>query len=141
MEKISRKSVTLWRIRLCLIASACTASALIFLDRFTLVKKISVTVIASVFVFFFLFYYPIKYNRLCYRVENDRVCVIGGVFYRTERYVEVKNIQYIGFVADPLQRIAGLQGALIFTSGSKIYIPCLDKQRTERLLEKTGKAL
>lgn len=141
MEKISKKSVLLWRIRLCVIMTAATVSVLVVFERFVIVKELVMGAAVLTFLFFFFFYYPVKYNRLCYSVENGRVCVIGGVFYRTERYAEIKNIQYIGFIADPLQRLVGLRGAVIFTSGSKIYIPCLDKQRAKNLLEKTDKML
>lgn len=139
MEKISRRSITLWRIRLCIVAFVCAIATLLVITPFSIAWNVMTTAQATVFLFMYFLYYPAKYRRLTYSVDRNRIYVKSGVIYRYERYMEIDRVQYVNFVADPLQRIMGLNGVLILAAGAKIYIPCLEKEKAMHLLQRTGR--
>ncbi len=139
MEKISRRSVTLWRIRLCIIAFVCVTATSLVLTPLSTAWNVMTTAQATIFLFMYFLYYPAKYRRLTYSIDRDRIYVKSGVIYRYERYMELDRVQYVNHVADPLQRIMGLNGVLILAAGSRIYIPCLEKDEAKNLLQKMGR--
>ena len=139
MEKISRRSITLWRIRLCITAFVCAAVASFVTVPFSIAWNITTAAWATVFLFMYFLYYPAKYRRLVYSADRNGIRVKSGVLYRFERYMELDRVQYVNLVASPLQRMMGLTGVAVFAAGSKIYIPCLEKDEARNLLRKIGR--
>ena len=139
MARVSKKSVMLWRIRLCIIAFVCVTVTSLILTPLSIPWNVAVAVLATIFLFMYFLYYPAKYRRLTYTINHNGICVKSGVIYRYERYMELDRVQYLNLVADPLQRIMGLSGVLILAAGSKIYIPCLEKDEARNLLQKMGR--
>ena len=139
MARVSRRSVALWRIRFCIITIICAIVASLVLTPFSIAWNISTMGLLAILLFMYFLYYPSKYRRLSYSVDNDRIYVKSGVIYRYERYMEIDRVQYVNFVADTLQRIMGLNGVLILAAGSRIYIPCLEKDKAKILLQSIGR--
>ncbi len=139
MARISKKSVTLWRIRLCIIAFVCAVVTSFVMIPFSIVWNVTTAGWVTTFLFMYFLYYPAKYRRLTYSVDQSKIYVKSGVIYRYERYMELDRVQYVNLVADPLQRIIGLNGVLILAAGSRIYIPCLEKDEAKKLLQKMGR--
>ena len=78
----------------------------------------------AVFAFFYL---PLWYKNFFYKLEKDTLFVKSGVIYHSEKQIPTKNIQYISFVATPLERLLRLKTAVIFTAGSFVLIGSIDK--------------
>ena len=138
MARVSKKSITLWRIRLCIIVIACAAVTSYFATPFSITWNVVTAGWATVFLFMYFLYYPAKYRRFSFYVDENRIIVKSGVIYRYEKYMDIDRVQYLNFVACPIQRIMGLNGVLILCAGSRIYIPCLDREDTKSLLKKIG---
>lgn len=139
MEKISKRSLTLWRIRLYIIAFLCAVVTSFVMTPFSIVWNVTTAAWVTVFLFMYFLYYPAKYRRLTYSVDQNGICVKSGVIYRYERYMQSDRVQYVNLVATPLQRVMGLNGVLILAAGSRIYIPCLEKTEAQGLLRKMGR--
>ena len=133
MQRISKKSVLLWRIRL-----SAAAIAVSSLDFLLVPLKVAIPVFAIVlwvFCFFFFFYIPRKYKNTAFFLDRGMLCIKGGVIYRVKRYISPEKVQYINFFATPLERLMGMYNARILASGATGGLPCLDKEGRELLLK------
>ena len=127
MERISKKSLVLWRLRL----------LLLFILPIAMLGKYLFFEILLLIIFLFLFfaYLPAKHNRTRYVVSNGKLKIIRGVIFRCEVCVLLDKIQYISLTRTPLEGLLGLQTALIFSSGAVTMLGGLDKQTAKTLLE------
>ena len=139
MARVSKRSVMFWRIRLCIITAVCEIAVSFAVAPLSIIWNVTTAAFATTFLFMYFLYYPAKYGRLTYSVDSDRIYVKSGVIYCYERYMETNRVQYLNLVADPLQRIMGLNGVLFLSAGSRIYLPCLEKSEAENLVKKVGK--
>ena len=88
----------------------------------------------AAFLGMYFVYYPIKYRRLQFRVENGGVQLDSGVIYKYNKYMKIENIQYVNFVCTPLQRILKLKSAVIMAAGGYLYLPCLSAEQAQTLM-------
>lgn len=134
MCRISEKSLTLWRIHLYMAAVVCAFILSFLFSPFSFEWYIGTAVWVAAFLFMYFVYYPVKYNRIRYCVKDGALCLFGGVIYRYEKQMDIGNIQYVHFSAGPLQRLMRLRSAIVVVAGGRLYIPCLDQQRSQELL-------
>lgn len=133
VQKISDHALLLWRIRLTAITAICPFLITLFLRDESPFKKNLTVLWILLFLFFFLFYYPIKFRRLSYRLEKQCIVIHCGVFYRRLKMMEFHNIQHLTVSATPLQHLMGLRTLYIAGAGGRIYLPCLDKESVNHL--------
>lgn len=74
-----------------------------------------------------LVYYPIKFRRLSYRVENGWLTIRCGVIYTRVKAIPLKNIQYTTLAALPLAQWLGLCTLLVHGAGGSIHLPGLSR--------------
>ncbi len=95
-------------------------SALVF--SFTRLGGLIVTGLwVLAFLFFFCFYYPVKYHMLRYYINNGSFVVHCGVFYRRIKSIPLTNIQYTSVSASPFQTLFGVTSVFVFAAGA--FIP------------------
>ncbi len=132
VQRISKKSVLLWRIRLSVVTVAVSATAFLLLPQ--KLATFVFAIVTAAFCFFFFFYFPRKYKNAAFFLENGLICIKGGVIYKVKRYIAPENVQYITFFATPLERLMEIYSARILASGATGQIPCLDKEGRKALL-------
>ncbi len=131
VQKISKKYLILWRIRLSVVAAAVSAAASLLPPKFAFC---ALAVTAATFCFFFFFYFPRKYKNTVFFLEDGLLCIESGVIYKVKRYIAPENVQYINFIATPLQRLMGIYTAEILASGATGKLSSLDKEGRKALL-------
>lgn len=124
MKKISKKSLLLWRIRLSAITLVFAVSAFLLP---TLLRSVAFVLLTAVFFALFFIYYPIKYKSFFYKIEENALIIKSGVFYKSEKSIPLDSIQYISFVATPIEQLIGVKTAVIFTAGAMTLISAIDK--------------
>ncbi|MDD2955066.1 MAG: PH domain-containing protein [Oscillospiraceae bacterium] len=127
-KHISRRALLLWRVRLCAAALPLSFLLSLLLEPFSLLWSIFAGILILAFLFFYSFYFPVKYKKLTYAVGRGILVVHGGVFYRTRRSISLANIQYLSSFETPLCRLLGVSGLLIHAAGGTLYLPALEKQ-------------
>ena len=73
---------------------------------------------------------PVRFFRLGYQLEADRLLVTDGVLFPTVRIFPLAVLQTAAVSADPLQRLCGLTAA-----GSQLTLPGLTASEAVRLAE------
>lgn len=130
VQKISEKYVLLWRIRL-MLAATVSGVAVVLPPKFAFC---ALAATAAAIAFFFFCYFPRKYKNTVFFSEDGLLCIESGVIYKVKRYIAPENIQYINFIATPLQRLMGICTAELLASGATGRIPCIDKEGKKALL-------
>ncbi len=133
-QHVSPKSLVCWRVRLYLIAAVVAVAVSLLFTPFTVLWYWMTGVWVAAFLGMYFVYYPIKYRRLQFRVENGGVQLDSGVIYKYNKYMKIENIQYVNFVCTPLQRILKLKSAVIMAAGGYLYLPCLSAEQAQTLM-------
>lgn len=132
-QHVSPKSLVCWRVRLYLIAAVVAVAVSLLFTPFTVLWYWMTGVWVAAFLGMYFVYYPIKYRRMQFRVENGGVQLDSGVIYKYNKYMKIENIQYVNFVCTPLQRILKLKSAVIMAAGGYLYLPCLSAEQAQTL--------
>ncbi len=121
----------LWEIRLA--ASALAISFLTAVIFSGLVFNIISALWIAAYLVMAIWYYPIKYKKLSYNVDENILVVNCGVIYRRRKSIFLKNIQYISSMRTPIQRIAKLETLIVHAAGGFIMIPNLKISESQLL--------
>lgn len=135
-KKIGRRALLLWRLRLCLCTAVCPFLIALFFPGAQVWSAVLTVCWVSVFLGFFLLYYPIKYQRLSYGIHGSSLVVHCGVFYNRLKAIDLGNIQHVSSVAGPLQRLFGLASVYVAGAGGVIAVPCLEEADARVLCER-----
>ena len=93
----------------------------------TLLRSVAFVLLTTVFFALFFIYYPIKYKSFFYKIDGNALIIKSGVFYKSEKSIPLDSIQYISFVATPIEQLIGVKTAVIFTAGAMTLISAIDK--------------
>lgn len=140
MSKPSPKILTVWRIRLTIIAiipalaltprhQAMTPARAVFAASFTIV-----------YLAFFLFYLPSLYKSLSYQIDENTLVFTCGVICKKMAAMPLCSVQTVSVTSLPLCRAFGLLSLRAAAANSRLKLPGLHKKEAEALAErlKTG---
>ena len=127
MKRISKKTLTLWRLRVLAVALPTGISAIILLKPYPAIQTAVLVLSAVVLSALIFIYLPLCYKNFFYTVKDNTLLIKKGVIYHSEIEIPRERIQYVSFVATPIERLLGLKTAVIFTAGSATLIGSLDK--------------
>ena len=110
-----------------LLALPLEVSTLFLLSDYPIVWAIATAFILVTLLFLVLVYLPLFYKNFSYKIHDDTLLIKKGVVYRSETKIPRERIQYVAFVATPIERLLRLKTAVIYTAGSFTLIGSLDK--------------
>ena len=131
-RRTDKRGLVLWEIRLAIIAAIVSfITALLFdgivFDIISLIWMCAYVVMAA-------WYYPIKYRKLSYNIDDNILVVNCGVIYRRRKSIFLNNIQYITSFKTPLQSLCGLRTVVVHAAGGFISIPNLKDSDADILI-------
>lgn len=86
------------------------------------------------FLFFYLFYLPVRQRNLSLQIGDDRFVRTSGVFYNASRTVPFENIQFLRVQTSILHRRFGLATLIIVAPGGGMTVPGLRAEEAKRLV-------
>lgn len=134
----SKNILWVWRIRLAIL---CLIPAALNSWIFKTGSKIwiFVTLIwASVFIFFYWIYYPIKFKKLSYVCNGQSIIKNYGILYTIVKNMPLESIQFIVKRTSPLCKFFGVCCFELVGAGSKMYITGLKPNELDFLYEYLG---
>lgn len=114
--------LTVWRLRLLLFTLLPSFISACFLPRINLVWWLFTAVWSLAFLFFYIFYYPIKYKKLAYSLAEFCLLVHCGVIYTRVKAMPFTSIQYVTVSSTPLQRLFDISTVFVYSAGSSVHI-------------------
>ena len=128
LQKPDLRILTVWRIRLLVTAVAPSAVTAYFsINRTWAWWLFSASWIAA-FLYFYIGYYPIKYRKLSYSLNQTCLVVHCGVIYTRIKAMPLVSIQYVSVSSTPLQQLFGLCSLVVYAAGSTLRLPGLPLQ-------------
>ena len=125
LKKPDLQILTVWRLRLLLAAILPAALLVIFASRRNLVWGLLTAAWTTGFLYAYIFYYPIKYRKLAYAINQSCLLLHCGVIYTRVKAIPLSSIQYITIASSPLERLFGIRTLLVYAAGSSLWIPGL----------------
>lgn len=133
--KPPRRALALWRIRAVLLTFFPAFICSLFLSFDRLLWAIGTATWVVGFLYFFYFWYPIKWKKLSFCLTNKILYINNGVVYTHRRFIHLENIQYVEMYQSPFMKLAGLTSVVIKAPGASMYIPSLWKEDAQALYE------
>lgn len=132
-QKLSRKALTLWRTRLCLVAVLPAFLSALFFRPGSLVWLILTGCWVLAFLTMYVWYYPLKYHKLSYTVAGEVLVINCGVVYTRRKAMLTANVQYVTVLILPLSRLFGLCTVFFEAAGGRLHLPGVSIEDGERL--------
>ncbi len=125
LQKPDLRILTVWRIRLLITVVAPSAVTAYFsINRTWAWWLFSASWIVA-FLYFYIGYYPIKYRKLSYSINQTCLVVHCGVIYTRIKAMPLCSIQYVSVASTPLQQLFGLCSLVVYAAGSILRLPGL----------------
>lgn len=135
MWKPQQAVLTIWRLLLVLAAVPPAFLISLLFQAGGLPWLLLVAAWLLAFLFFYLLYLPLRYRKLAFQLQKDRIIVHSGIFYTRIRAMPLQSIQYVGLLISPLDALFGLSALVITAPGGRIVIPGLHRRDAENLAE------
>lgn len=142
MKKISRRAITLWRVKgliqtgIYLIISLVLYGLYMLFDWMPLfVPLIAFGITFVAFLFEVIVIPSIRYKYIRYGIIDEELRVHQGIWIRQKVHVPLFRIQNIDTHAGILMRRFNVKGVMLRTAASVVYIPELDEDEADCLRE------
>ena len=123
-----------WRAVLILAVLPLAFCASLFLRPGSALWWIATCIWGAGFVFFYLFYLPVKQRRLRLEILEDKLVLSAGVFSTIQRTAPIARIQYIQVRSSPIHKWFGLSTLVVVCAGGRITAPGLSESRVQELI-------
>lgn len=121
---LTNATLTLWRVRLCVVGGAVLAAVVILL----LVSPLFILLVAAdIFLLLFLFflYLPLYHRSYKITVDCHYIKVKRGVVIETESIMPFSAVISVSFLQTPICRVLGLRETSLFAAKNHIFIAAL----------------
>ena len=110
IKRIGEKALLYWRLRLTLYFLIPAFLSGVFIGFYrSWIWQLATGLWLLIYLLLFLVYYTIKWKRLYYRLEDDKISVYGGVVYWRIRSIPLQNIQTVQLINSPLLHLCSLR--------------------------------
>ena len=138
-NQINKSFILINRIRLSIFFFFLFIIISLFFNILSFYWTIFISILSLFFIFIFAFYIPYYFEKFSYILKNDYIILKYGVFFHKEILLNISLITKINLYQYPLSKIFKVQSISFSSSGSNIYIPCLNKQAIDNILKQIRK--
>ena len=140
MKQISRRAITLWRLKSFFVFLVVFIAAVIAFIMYNVTDfmPLFVPIIIGAIALFILIGDVIlvpnlRYKTTRYGIEDDVLKVHQGIFIKTRQHVPLIRIQNIDTKQGPLMAYFKLKGVQLRTASSNVYIPELNDDEADQV--------
>lgn len=134
MHKPDYRILRVWRINL-VILSLIPAFAIALLETGSLPWSLLTGAWALLFLLVYLVYLPLYYNSVSFSMEDGRISLRSGVFYKKRRWMDLDKVQHYAIVRGPVSRLFGLATLVFTAAGGRLTMPGFRLEYAGRLLD------
>ena len=129
----SPRALLYWEIRLIGIILPFAVASIATFGHYRLLWSIFTLAWGLAYLFFSIFYYPVKFRRLKIQFSKELLTVKSGVIYTRLPYAPLSSIQYVEIITFPLQSTMGMCSIQIRCAGYTIWLSSFDQHRAYEL--------
>lgn len=134
----SKNAVLYWVIRLTLFAMIPLFISVLSFGTSRILWTIFTLIWTVLYLLGAFVYYPMKYKKLRLSYDNKTICIKTGVFYTRYKFIPVESVQYLTLLSMPVQHLFGMTSAIIYCSGSFVYVSSLDRKQAGEFQEEVS---
>lgn len=120
--KMSIKAIYLYKIRTIIIAVLIAFICGVLMAFFALFTFIFICIISVLLIIIFFWYPVLLYKSYCIEFVCNKICITKGVFFLRKYYTSTNDINYVGKIITPLQKLLGIFTLCLYTKSGKIYL-------------------
>ena len=139
---VDPRAILVWRMRLTLAALVPSFCSSLFFPVRNWIWTVFTGLWAGIYLFLFIIYYPIKYKKLSFYLDETYLVIHCGVFYTRTKAIPLQNLQYVTIQTGPLQGLFRVKTVRFLCAGGRVYLPCVglkDAQRFSLLVQEPVK--
>lgn len=125
--KMSIKSIYLYRIRTIIVAVIVAFICGGLMAFFTLFTFILIFFISVILTVIFFWYPSLLYKSYCIEFVSNKICITKGVFFLRKYYTNTNDINYVGKIITPLQKLLGIFTLCLYTKSGKIFLSNIEE--------------
>ncbi len=129
------RAIVVWRMRLTLAALVPSFCSALFFPVRNWIWTAFTALWAGVYLFLFVVYYPIKYKKLTFALDDRYLVIRCGVFYNRVKAIPLGNLQYMTLLAGPLQRLFRVCSVQFICAGGRVLLPCVGQADAHTLAQ------
>lgn len=133
-QKISKKSIIVWRIRatLILFCAAFILGALFVF--FPIISAILAALVIIAYIFVIAIYYPQLYKATSFYLVDNELTIEQGFFIKRKYTLSPMRIQYIVTISEPIQRWFGICSLSFMTAGSTKVLQNITPEDAQKIM-------
>jgi membrane protein YdbS with pleckstrin-like domain len=135
MNKPSPKILTVWRVRLTLLAFVPAFALSLRYDAGSFAWRVFAGAFVLSFAGAYLFYLPARLKNCFYGRHNGTLVVKLGVFGKRTLAMPLDAVQTVAVSAGPVCRALGLADVIVSAAGFRARIPGLSPEQAKNLAE------
>lgn len=125
--------LAIWRITLTLVTMLPAFLVSLLLKRSSTAWLVSIIILALLYLFMFLVYFPQLYKKMSYSISDERIVYITGVFSTRVITVPVSGIQFVSVSQSVFAKMFGLASVIATLAGGRVVISGLNTNDAESI--------
>jgi membrane protein YdbS with pleckstrin-like domain len=141
MNKLSPKILTVWRVRLTLLAFAPAFALSLRYGAASTAWRVCSGIFVLAFAWAYLFYLPARLKGFSYTCKAGTLVLSSGVFRARTLAIPHGAVQTVAVTSGPLCRFFGLACVKVLAACSRACVPGLPQEQAKALAEELKQAL
>ncbi len=140
----SSRALFYWEIRLIGATLPFAVASVITFGRYRIIWSVFTLLWGLAYLFFSVFYYPVKFKKLKVQFAKELLAVKSGVVYTRLRYAPLSSIQYVEIISFPFQSAMEMCSIRIRCAGYSIWLSSFsqrDAYELKNLLSPMSKSI
>ena len=103
-------------------------SAAWLLHSFTIAWVATLTLLLTI-------YYPLRYRRMRYALDNHAVVAVRGVIFVSRQQVSLSAVRHITTICGPIERFSGIRTLFIRATGGQLLLEGIPADEADKLMQ------
>ena len=125
MKQLPSRALLLWEGFAVLGYILLLLAVFFFLSAFTFFWWLCVVLLNGVYLAAAVYYLPSFYGRTGYSIDEEKIILKSGVFFRRERILFLRQLSSVSVMHTPIDALLGIAFLRCSVPGSRVTIPFL----------------
>ncbi len=134
MESIAHRAKVFWIFLDLALYGFATGVFSFFVTPFSTLWLAVILPLTVIALFLAIFYLPALHRSIKFRLDHDKLLLVGGVLSHRRQVMKREQIIYVSVVKTPIYYLLGTCSLRVEAAGARIVLPWLPRRRANALL-------
>lgn len=135
LKSLPKKSLVIWEFLAIIVGLILTVLVVVIFKPHTLLCHIMLIAIATLSIYFCLFYFPLLYISCKFAISDQYFILKRGVLFNKTHIIKKDHISFISVTKDPLTPKLKLSTLIIVAPRSKLIIPFMNHTENVKIMQ------